>query len=138
MIRKEKNSLHILTKTKFYLVVLFFLFYKEKYIINSIDIRGEVVMNINKEKLAIEDSILDIYQQENQNDTFGCVMYKKNSIYKVYLYVERSNKVTSNPFLKEILLNGQKKANVYFNKLEELVDLKDLFKILSYVAKGSV
>lgn len=53
-------------------------------------------MNINKEKLTIEDNILDIYQQENQNDTFGCVMCKENSIYKVYLYVERSNKVTSN------------------------------------------
>lgn len=61
MIRKEKNSLHILTKTKFYLAVLFFLFYKEKYIINSIDIRGEVVININKEKLAIDDNVLDIY-----------------------------------------------------------------------------
>lgn len=53
-------------------------------------------MNINKEKPAIEDNVLDIYQQENQNDTFGCVMCKENSTYKVYLYVERSNEVTSN------------------------------------------
>lgn len=44
-------------------------------------------MNINKEKLAIEDNILDIYQQENQHNTFGCVMCKKNSIYRVYLYM---------------------------------------------------
>lgn len=51
-------------------------------------------MNINKEKLAIEDNILDIYQQENQHNTFGCVMCKKNSIYRVYLYVERSNRLS--------------------------------------------
>lgn len=71
----------------------------------SIDIRGEVVININKEKLTIEDNILDIYQQENQNDTFGCVMRKENSTYKVYLYVERSNEVTSNLFSKLADLN---------------------------------
>ena len=62
-------------------------------------------MNINKEKLAIEDNILDIYQQENQHNTFGCVMCKENSIYRVYLYVERSNEVTSNLLLKEFSLN---------------------------------
>jgi hypothetical protein len=62
-------------------------------------------MNINKEKLTMEDNILDIYQQENQNDTFGCVMCKENSIYRVYLYVERSNEVTSNLLLKEFPLN---------------------------------
>lgn len=95
-------------------------------------------MNINKEKLTIEDNILDIYQQENQNDTFGCVMCKENSIYRVYLYVERSNEVTSNLLLKEFPLNKLEEANIYFNKLEELVNLKDLFKILSCVAKESV
>lgn len=95
-------------------------------------------MNINKEKPAIEDNVLDIYQQENQNDTFGCVMCKENSTYKVYLYVERSNEVTSNLLLKEFPLNKWEEANIYFNKLEELVNLKDLFKILSCVAKGSV
>lgn len=62
-------------------------------------------MNINKEKLAIEDNILVIYQQENQHNTFGCVMCKKNSIYRVYLYVERSNEVISNLLLKEFPLN---------------------------------
>lgn len=60
MIRKEKNSLHILTKTKLYLVVLFFLFYKEKYIINSIDICGEVVINIDNQKSVVENT--DIVQ----------------------------------------------------------------------------
>lgn len=65
-------------------------------------------------------------------------MCKENSTYKVYLYVERSNEVTSNLLLKEFPLNKQKEANAYFNKLEELVDLKDLFKILSCVAKESV
>lgn len=50
-------------------------------------------MNINKEKLAIGNNILDIYQQENQNDTFGCVICKENSTYKVYLYVERIMKL---------------------------------------------
>lgn len=62
-------------------------------------------MNINKEKLTMEDNILDIYQQENQNDTFGCVMCKESLTYKVYLYVERSNEVTSNLLLKEFPLN---------------------------------
>ena len=62
-------------------------------------------MNINKEKLAIEDNILDIYQQENQHNTFGCVMCKKNSIYRDYLYVERSNEVISNLLRKELPLN---------------------------------
>lgn len=62
-------------------------------------------MNINKEKLTIEDNILDIYQQENQHDTFGCVMRKENSTYKVSLYVERSNEVTSNLFSKLADLN---------------------------------
>lgn len=62
-------------------------------------------MNINKETLTIEDNILDIYQQENQNDTFGCVMCKENLIYRVYLYVERSNEVTSNLLLKKFPLN---------------------------------
>ena len=95
-------------------------------------------MNINKEKLTIEDNILDIYQQENQNNTFGCVMCKEKSTYKVYLYVERSNEVTSNLLLKEFSLNKWEETNIYFNKLEELVDLKDLFKILSCVAKESV
>ena len=95
-------------------------------------------MNINKEKATVEDNILDIYQQENQNDTFGCVMCKENSIYRVYLYVERSNEVTSNLLLKEFPLNKLEEANIYFNKLEELVNLKDLFKILSCVAKESV
>lgn len=94
-------------------------------------------MNINKEKATVEDNILDIYQQENQNNTFGCVMCKENSTYKVYLYVERSNEVTSNLLLKEFPLNKQKEANTYFNKLEELVNLKDLSKILSCIAKES-
>ena len=48
-------------------------------------------MNINKEKMAIDDNILDIYQQENQNDTFGCVMCKKNSTYKRCVWVVRRN-----------------------------------------------
>ena len=94
-------------------------------------------MNINKEKSTVEDNILDIYQQENQHNTFGCVMRKENSTYKVYLYVERSNEVTSNLLLKEFPLNKQKEANTYFNKLEELVNLKDLSKILSCIAKES-
>lgn len=29
-------------------------------------------MNIDNQKSVIEDNILDIYQQENQNDTFSC------------------------------------------------------------------
>ena len=95
-------------------------------------------MNIDSQKSVIEDNILDIYQQENQNDTFGCVMCKENSTYKVYLYVEKSNEVTSNLLLKEFSLNKREEANIYFNELEELVNLKDLFKILSCVAKGSV
>lgn len=53
-------------------------------------------MNIDNQKSATEDNILDIYQQEHQGNTFGCVMCKENSTYKVYLYVERSNEVTSN------------------------------------------
>lgn len=83
-------------------------------------------MNINKEKLTIEDNILDIYQQENQHDTFGCVMCKENSTYKVYLYVERSNEVTSNLLLKEFPLNKWEEASIYFNKLEELTNKKQL------------
>ena len=65
-------------------------------------------------------------------------MCKKNSIYRVYLYVEKSNEVTSNLLLKEFSLNKREEANIYFNELEELVNLKDLFKILSCVAEGSV
>ncbi len=65
-------------------------------------------------------------------------MCKKNSIYRVYLYVEKSNEVTSNLLLKEFSLNKREDANIYFNELEELVNLKDLFKILSCVAEGSV
>lgn len=65
-------------------------------------------------------------------------MCKKNSIYRVYLYVEKSNEVTSNLLLKEFSLNKREDANIYFNELEEIVNLKDLFKILSCVAKGSV
>lgn len=65
-------------------------------------------------------------------------MCKKNSIYRVYLYVEKSNEVTSNLLLKEFSLNKREDANIYFNELEELVNLKDLFKILSCAAKGSV
>ena len=33
-------------------------------------------MNIDKEKLVIEDNILYIYQQENQNDTLEAVAIK--------------------------------------------------------------
>ena len=66
------------------------------------------------------------------------VMRKENSIYKVYLYVEKSNEVTSNLLLKEFSLNKREETNIYFNELEELVNLKDLFKILSCVAEGSV
>ncbi|MEE0684417.1 MAG: hypothetical protein UC703_08460 [Bacilli bacterium] len=95
-------------------------------------------MNIDSQESVIEDNILDIYQQENQHNTFGCVMCKKNSIYRVYLYVEKSNEVTSNLLLKEFSLNKREETNIYFNELEELVNLKDLFKILSCVAKGSV
>ncbi len=95
-------------------------------------------MNIDSQKSVIEDNILDIYQQENQHNTFGCVMRKENSTYKVYLYVERSNEAISNLLLKEFSLNKREEANIYFNELEELVNLKDLFKILSCVAKGSV
>lgn len=62
-------------------------------------------MNIDSQKSVIEDNILDIYQQENQNDTFGCVMCKERLTYKVYLYVERSNEVISNLLLKEFPLN---------------------------------
>lgn len=62
-------------------------------------------MNINKEKATVEDNTLDIYQQEHQGNTFGCVMCKENSTYRVYLYVEKSNEVTSNLLLKEFSLN---------------------------------
>ena len=62
-------------------------------------------MNIDSQKSVIKDNILDIYQQENQHNTFGCVMRKEKSTYKVYLYVERSNEVTSNLLLKEFPLN---------------------------------
>lgn len=62
-------------------------------------------MNIDSQKSVIEDNILDIYQQENQHNTFGYVMRKENSTYKVYLYVERSNEVISNLLLKEFPLN---------------------------------
>ncbi len=62
-------------------------------------------MNIDSQKSVIEDNILDIYQQENQHNTFGCVMRKENSTYKVYLYVERSNEVISNLLLNEFPLN---------------------------------
>lgn len=95
-------------------------------------------MNIDNQKSVIEDNTLDIYQQEHQGNTFGCVMCKENSTYRVYLYVEKSNEVTSNLLLKEFSLNKWEEANIYFNELEELVNLKDLFKILSCVAKGSV
>lgn len=68
-------------------------------------------MNIDSQKSVIEDNILDIYQQENQHNTFGCVMRKENSTYKVYLYVEKSNEVTSNLLLKEFPLNKWEEAN---------------------------
>ena len=95
-------------------------------------------MNIDSQESVIEDNILDIYQQENQNDTFGCVMCKKNSTYKVYLYVERSNEVTSNLLQKEFPLTKMENAKAYFNKLKELVRLKDLFEILKCVSQESV
>ena len=104
-------------------------------------------MNINNEYniddgLEISDidsqNVLDIFQLQDGIYAFGCITCKHNDICKVYLYVERSNEVTSNLLLKEFPLNKWEEANIYFNELEELVNLKDLYKILSCVAKGSV
>lgn len=111
-----------------------------------IDIRGDVVMNINSNDYNIDNdleisdidsqNVLDIFQLQDGIYAFGCITCKHNDICKVYLYVERSNEVTSNLLQKEFPLTKMENAKAYFNKLKELVKSKDLFKILKYVNEG--
>lgn len=98
--------------------------------------------NIENNNLGISDknsqNVLDIFQLQDGIYAFGCITCKQNDIYKVYLYVERSNEVTSNLLQKSFPLNKMEDSNAYFNKLKELVKLKDLFEILKYVSEESV
>lgn len=103
-------------------------------------------MNINSNDYNIDNdleisdidsqNVLDIFQLQDGIYAFGCITCKHNDICKVYLYVERSNEVTSNLLQKEFPLTKMENAKAYFNKLKELVESKDLFKILKYVNEG--
>ena len=103
-------------------------------------------MNINSNDYNIDNdleisdidsqNVLDIFQLQDGIYAFGCITCKDNDICKVYLYVERSNEVTSNLLQKEFPLTKMENAKAYFNKLKELVKSKDLFKILKYVNEG--
>lgn len=102
-------------------------------------------MNINSNNYNIDNNleisnvdsqnVLDIFQLQDGIYTFGCIICKHNDICKVYLYVERSNEVTSNLLQKEFPLDSMENARTYFNKLKELVKLKDLFEVLKCVNK---
>lgn len=103
-------------------------------------------MNINSKNnnidndLEISDidsqNVLDIFQLQEGIYAFGCIICKHDDICKAYLYVERSNEVTSNLLQKEFPLTKMENAKAYFNILKELVKSKDLFKILKYVNEG--
>ena len=103
-------------------------------------------MNINSNDYNIDNdleisdidsqNVLDIFQLQEGIYAFGCIICKHDDICKVYLYVERSNEVTSNLLQKEFPLTKMENAKAYFNKLKELVKSKDLFKILKYVNEG--
>lgn len=105
-------------------------------------------MNINSNDYSIDkdqeisdidsQNVFDIFQLQDGIYAFGCIICKCDDICKVYLYVERSNEVTSNLLQKEFPLTKMENAKAYFNKLKELVKLKDLFEILKCVSQESV